>query len=548
MAGRVGNLILILIAWCAALSGCGGGSGGGGGVPFDSNPPPPPPIILHSVTPDVAQEGSAPFTITVMGADFTKSSKVIWNGTALPTTFVKSYELQALVSTPDTAPQSGVLVTVSTPGYVCNNCGLSFELTNPPNPNILSLSPSGVTDGTPSFTLKVMGTGFIPASYVQWNGSSLPTTYVSGQELDVTVPAASVAAVGTATVTVQDAVKGYYLPNTAYFPIGYTVTVLDLLANDLVWDPVHALIYISLQSSGPPADTASIATYDPATGTVGTLAVTTPYEADRLAVSDDSSFLYAGYDLNSQVVRFTLPSGTLDETINLPPSTTGSAYPLDIEVQPGAPHSFATVITATGASVTIPSGGIQIYDDTTPRPNALPYYTVHQIYDSTSIQWSADGTKLYGADGVDTDATFFVMNVDATGVTSVSVTNNVFGMFYPQLKLDPASGDLFSSDSSVIDPTVPDYVYFSQCIGYYALPDDVTGRAYYLTSSNIATAATDGYTLLSCDKATGKLISAINLPVGQLFPSSFIRFGTDGLAFTTSDGKVILVQGHFVAP
>lgn len=53
---------------------------------------------------------------------------------------------------------------------------------------IKSLNPSGATAGSPSFTLKVIGTGFLSTDVVQWNGAALATQPVSSTELDALVP------------------------------------------------------------------------------------------------------------------------------------------------------------------------------------------------------------------------------------------------------------------------------------------------------------------------------------------------------------------------
>ena len=53
------------------------------------------------------------------------------------------------------------------------------------------LSPTRVAPGSASFMLTVRGTGFIPTSALRWNGSLLPTTYISGQSLTAKVPASA---------------------------------------------------------------------------------------------------------------------------------------------------------------------------------------------------------------------------------------------------------------------------------------------------------------------------------------------------------------------
>lgn len=50
------------------------------------------------------------------------------------------------------------------------------------------LFPTSVFAGHAAFTLKVTGTGFVPGSLVEWNGSPRATTLVSGK-LQATISA-----------------------------------------------------------------------------------------------------------------------------------------------------------------------------------------------------------------------------------------------------------------------------------------------------------------------------------------------------------------------
>lgn len=77
-----------------------------------------------------------------------------------------------------------------------------------PTPTLSSLSPASGTAGGASFTLTANGGGFVAESKVYWAGSPLTTTYVSGTQLTATVPAASIATPGTATVTVVTPTPG----------------------------------------------------------------------------------------------------------------------------------------------------------------------------------------------------------------------------------------------------------------------------------------------------------------------------------------------------
>ncbi len=75
-------------------------------------------------------------------------------------------------------------------------------------PTLSSMSPTSANNGDSPFKLTVNGTNFSTSSVVQWNGTNLSTAYVSATQLVASVPAADVAAVGTAHVTVSNGVAG----------------------------------------------------------------------------------------------------------------------------------------------------------------------------------------------------------------------------------------------------------------------------------------------------------------------------------------------------
>lgn len=58
---------------------------------------------------------------------------------------------------------------------------------NDPPPAVASLVPPSATLGSPSFTLRVLGSGFRTGDVILWNGSPEPTTRVSATELTTEV-------------------------------------------------------------------------------------------------------------------------------------------------------------------------------------------------------------------------------------------------------------------------------------------------------------------------------------------------------------------------
>lgn len=63
------------------------------------------------------------------------------------------------------------------------------------------LVPMTAVPGGLGFTLAVNGTGFVASSVVNWNGSTLATTFVNQSQLTATVPAANIESAGSASVT-----------------------------------------------------------------------------------------------------------------------------------------------------------------------------------------------------------------------------------------------------------------------------------------------------------------------------------------------------------
>jgi hypothetical protein len=67
---------------------------------------------LVSMSPATVAVGHASFSLTVSGTNFSSQSVIVWNGAAVPTTFVSSEELTAQISATSVAKASGIPVTV----------------------------------------------------------------------------------------------------------------------------------------------------------------------------------------------------------------------------------------------------------------------------------------------------------------------------------------------------------------------------------------------------------------------------------------------------
>src|SRR5262249_40357853 len=94
---------------------------------------------------------------------------------------------------------------------------------------ISSLSPASANAGRSAFTLTVNGQDFAADMIVRWNGADLSTAFGNSTKLPAAVPAANVAAVGTADIPVYSPTSGLSSTVTTYTIAngGPTVTTLS---------------------------------------------------------------------------------------------------------------------------------------------------------------------------------------------------------------------------------------------------------------------------------------------------------------------------------
>jgi hypothetical protein len=198
----------------------GGGGGPSAAVLFPIVAP-----TITSLSASTTSSNTAPscgfsgLTLTVNGTDFVNGLVVNWNGSPRPTTFVSATRLTAQIYGADTAFQGNTAVTISTSTVTSNSS--TFTLTTPgslPTPSIASLTPSIAIAGNPAFLLGASGTGWVPCSVLQWNGSSRTTLFVGTTGATAAISAADIAAPGIVPVTAVNPVAGG-TSNIFSFPI-----------------------------------------------------------------------------------------------------------------------------------------------------------------------------------------------------------------------------------------------------------------------------------------------------------------------------------------
>jgi IPT/TIG domain len=464
-------------------------------------------------------------------------------------------------------------------GALLSGCGSQFNGAantgggagpTPPagSPTITSLSPSTAVAGGPSFTVTVTGTNFASTDTVEWNFTPLSSTYISPTEMQAQVPASLIATPGGVSVivaTVPPQTMNFGGSFTIEVPplsgnTEFTLTTVQIEANDMVWDPVSQQIYLSVPSSNG-TNGNSITALNPSSGQLG---VSQPAGSspDRLAVSSDGSYLYAGIDGSGSVQRFTLPN--LGSDINIPLGSylaNEPYYPMDVEVAPGSPHTIAVIRGVTGISPN-ELGGVAIYDDAVPRADVVPGFSPGPG-PIDLITWNSDATDLYGIDTEDSpDGNIYVMPVNAAGVQLATPDFFQIMTGFLGLHFDATTGYLYCDNGTAINPltgvivgTYPtNAIQGGISVTGAMVPDGELNIAYFLVQTQDE-GGTSQWALEAFDLTHFTFLGAAEIPNVIGTPVKLIRWGSNGLAFLTGYGGghgpfqgsgVYLITGDFV--
>ena len=188
--------LLVLLVLFLVVSGCGG---------FQGVVTP----TLSSISPTTVTAGSAGFTLTATGTNFTSGTQLLWNGVAQTTTVVSNTQLTAAIPATQIANAGTVAIRVMKADTTTSGELMLTVSGGSGNQNfsLTSLNPYTVAAGSAAFTLTATGVGFANGDSITLNGTAINTTFDSATQLHATVPAASVATMGTIQVTVVDSNK-----------------------------------------------------------------------------------------------------------------------------------------------------------------------------------------------------------------------------------------------------------------------------------------------------------------------------------------------------
>jgi trimeric autotransporter adhesin len=511
-------------------------------IPLDGTGGNPIPNIT-SLSPPSAYIGGPAVTLTITGTGFVSGSIAYLNNSALTTSFVSSTKITAVVPSSNLTSSFNNFVSVTNPPPAGgSSVGFTFNIVAL-DPTLSYTSPASVVAGSAPTPIILNGQNFMNGATVLVNGASLPATYLSPQQLQIQPTAAQIATPNLVQLAVRNPSPGTTSPSI-YFNVSFpaNVTVLNLPANDLVWDPFAQRIYASLPSTyGPSGNT--IAVINPATGAINGYHFAGS-EPGKLALSSDSQYLYVGLNGNGSVQRLLLPKFTADIDVSLSSSQFGGLYLAnDLAVSPADPHTFAV---ALGFSGCCGGGPLEFFRDSTLLANSVTNPIINNIA-------FVSGSTLYGY----SQNTLTQVAVSSTGGSYVKQWNSI--LQGNEIRYD--TGLVYSSGGQAFNPStgllVGTYDVGAACCGNspsLVLPDAAINRVFALGNSqfliNNNGSNNSNFAITSYNLSTFTPTGIANLSQFNSTASpAYIRWGSSGLAFLlqtqccgSAAPQVVLVQ------
>ncbi len=407
------------------------------------------------------------------------------------------------------------------------------------SPTITSITPATANAGDGTTLVTITGKDFTGAAIATWNNQTIPITVQSPTQATLTFSAAQLATAVTSPITLSNG-PGTENSNGVPFTVlpnlgpNTQITALSLSGQDMAYDPTRGLLYIAV--TDPIAlHGNSIVTVDPALGAI-TATQSTGFQPSTLGISDDGKYLYAGFQTLAAVRRYALQDFSLNLTIPLTLGPNNQNFAGDIKVAPGQNQ---TIAVSFGSKNIEPrdSGGMAIYDNATPRPQAAPAGP-----DTYKLAWGIDATHLYAH----SDPEFQGQSLSLFIVAAAGLTRTAAYSGYTNLGLRPhydaATNLIYSDGGHIAEPIIGAEAGSLSSSGTLAV-DATLNRAYVVRATG-----TSSYTLDTFDLRRQTLLKSVPLPAISGYPTQLLRWGTQGLALLTdSPGTLYLLQGSDIS-
>ena len=386
----------------------------------------------------------------------------------------------------------------------------------------------------------IYGSNFYPSSVVNEGGTPLSTTYVSDTELQVTLPASSLTAIGQIPITVVNP-----LPGGASAPVSFSpYQTLLINPSALAYSSSTGLLYAAIPSYAT-SNPNTIIPITPSTGALGT-PISVGKNPYMLSVSSDSQYLYVALATDQALQRINLKTNTVDRTFPYDPSMVCSSCgnvsaDSDLQSVPGLPPE-AVVGQGGKASLFNDSGLV----------NTVPL-------NSSSLAFAGNPLALYGLNNTGMKNAFNTANLTNAGLQSSS--QSPFGFAYTGSTAVSDGTLLYTSTGEVWNPVTETQVgmFSLETVNDTSYPNMHSLAIDPSTSSIFAIGEQMNGDNVLPTAITAYSTRSLNLTGELWFPTiaypdieNLVRWGTDGFAFIAAgagltDQELYLVRTSIVS-
>lgn len=301
---------------------------------------------------------------------------------------------------------------------------------------------------------------------------------------------------------------------------------------DLLYDPLRDRLLLSVGAGGH-GQSNGLAVFNPYTGSIESFSPM-PVTPGKIARSDNGQFLYVSLPDLGTVEQLNLQNLTTNysfavggEMINGAPYTN---YAADLAVVPGQPNS---VVAWALRHVNGGSGeygyGITLYQNGIMAPN------VTATGGSWAVRFDTNTGTLLGYNGGDLRR----CTLDSSGVT--------FAQQYPTIlytagaDIEYGGGHLFTSGGEMVEynPFKVDWLFTGAQGGAVVTPDPAADKVFYLGTNG-------GWQIKAYDIPTQRFLGSLSIANLLGTPGRMIRWGTNGLAFTTTSNQLFIVRSSLI--
>jgi hypothetical protein len=315
---------------------------------------------------------------------------------------------------------------------------------------------------------------------------------------------------------------------------GASEIIVNQSANSLGYDALSNTVYASVPFSAA-SNANSLMPIDATTGALGA-AIPIGTRLGQIAVSSDSSYVYVVDNDGHGVQRYNVTNNTLDQNFNMPGTGEFFESVRQVYAVPGQPNSL--LIERGLVNFSPPAVATGVWVNGVEQPQTVGTELGAGGPDILAID--PNGINAYGYQNSVSSYSTWAMAIDGNGIHQTQEINDgpISGAVG---QIEEANGRLFDNLGNVYDVT-NNFAF----VGSFSTNGNFTMDAALNRLFSVDKVGTTELVLVYNLTTLQEIGSITVTGIGTPSTSNLIRVGDDGLAFTTSNNQVVIIESQLV--